>query len=267
MYILNSLFREKMKKIFTIIILCVIFHSAFSQSMEELESINRKSKVLFVRPEILDKLLIDLRKFESPVVHNQDSLILDTYDAIASGYMANNHFKRAYEVYDKYLMRKEEMLLDDKNTAILAANTSFEGKQQINERNVNELQDKLNTLTNDNEALISSRQSFKSLFSFILIFLTAIFAVMLVTAGIQMMNIRSSLQKNRARIKSIHRIALIGKYSEGIKNSLKVSLLKIGDQVKELQQILKKQEQGTLKQTNQILSGADKIYQETVSKL
>jgi hypothetical protein len=184
-----------MRKIILAFFFIIVNVISYGQSMDELQSINRKAKVLFVTPDALDRLLIDLRPFENPVNHKLDTLILDTYDAIASGYMANNHYKRAYEVYEKYVSRKEEMLYADKLNAISSINNNFAGKEQVNDRKVKELQTHLNELQNDNENLISSRQSFKRYFSFALILLTGIFAVMLVTAGIQMMNIRTALQK------------------------------------------------------------------------
>ncbi len=257
-----------MKGILATVFFGFVYCIAFSQSNDELMSINRKAKVIFVKPETLDKLLIDLRKFEDPINHSQDSLILDTYDAIATGYMANNHFKRAYEIYNKLLTRKEEMLSEDRIVSIKAANNTYESRQQVDEKRVMELQDSLNTITSDNESLLSGRESFKRNFSFLLIFLTAIFAVMLVTAGIQMMNIRSALQKNRERIKSIHRVSLIGKYGNGLMVSLTSSLMRISELIKDLQQQLKKHDQGiaSVKQANQSLTAADKYLKETMIK-
>ena len=139
MYILNSLSDKVMKKlVLTFFIIATPLIAVFAQSQEELQTMNNKSKFQFVRPETLDQLMIALRKFETEIERSQDTLLLDTYKNISSAYMANNHFKQAYEVYNKYLNRKEAMLSAYKSDVISKAIQSVSDRLQKNEKEENE---------------------------------------------------------------------------------------------------------------------------------
>ena len=67
-----------------------------SQTAEELQQINAGAKVIYVKAESLDQLMIRLRPFENNLPAGQESLMMDTYRTIANGYAVNNHFKQAY---------------------------------------------------------------------------------------------------------------------------------------------------------------------------
>lgn len=213
--------------------------SAMSQSNDELQRISLKAKTLFVRPEVLDMLLIDLRKFETQPQREQDSLILDIYRTISSTYMANNHFKKAYVVYYKYLERKKAMLAAQKTKAIGNSTGSVTGRSQVDEQKEKELKNSLITLQVENQKLESNRLSFKSNFSLLLIVLTGIFAIMLVSAGVKIMNLNTSIQQSREKIKEMHRKAVIGKYSEGLRESFKTNIVSLAEQSGELNRMIK----------------------------
>ena len=89
-----------------------------SQTAEELQQINAGAKVIYVKAESLDQLMIRLRPFENNLPAGQESLMMDTYRTIANGYAVNNHFKQAYEVYKRYLLFKENYYLKIKSDAI-----------------------------------------------------------------------------------------------------------------------------------------------------
>ena len=254
-----------MKKIILIIVIFVsTFAPVYPQNPDELQSINNNSKVQFVKPEMLDQLMIALRKYETEPVRRQDTLLLDTYRNISSAYMANNHFKQAYEVYIKYINIKEDMLSADKTVSINEAINSVSSLQQKDEKNEIELQTKLNQLKEENELLAMKQLSFKRNFSLALIILTSIFAIMLVSSGIRMISLRSKLQQNRDRMKNIHRLAVTGNFSSGLRTSMKTVLKTSEGQTSELHQIFKKQEQSfsPVKQANQIISGIEKTFKE-----
>ena len=259
-----------MTKAFVITFLLLLFRfNGFTQSIEDLQRINSKSKTLFVKPEILDQLLIDLRTFENSPQRELDTLLLETYHSIASVYMANNHFKKAYEVFTKYLNRKEAMLLADKKASVDRIINSVSGRQQVDINIESDLQKKVAQLKIDNELLESRRKSFKRNFSFALIFLTGIFAIMLVSGGVRLMTLGSTLQQNREKMKNIHRKAVVGGFTEGLESSIKTNLSKIEEETKELQQSLKKQEQSfsPAKQANQLLAGIEKVIKELKDSL
>lgn len=253
-----------MKKLLFVIILVFPFVFVYSQSMDELQVINNKSKNQFVKPEVLDQLLIALRTYEENSVRAQDTLLLDTYINISNAYVANNHFKQAYQVFYKYLYRKEVMLSEYKTSFIADAINSVSSRQQKDEAEEMELQKKLNQLKADNDLLAAKRLAFKSNFSLALIILSSIFAIMLVIAGIRKMGLRSKLQQNRDRMKTIHRSAVLGKYSDGLRIEMNNVLETSKIQVIELRELFKKQEQNfsPVKQANQIISRIDKIFEE-----
>ena len=252
-----------MKKI--ILFVTIFFLSLVSvhgQSLEELQVINNKSKSPFTKPEMLDQLMIALRKYSINSLKNEDTLLLETYRNISSAYMANNHFKQAYEVYINYIKRKEEMLLADKKTYLTNTVFSVTSRQQKDLKEENELKTTLKQLKEDNENLASKRLSFKSNFSLLLIILTSIFAIMLVIAGIRKMSLRSKLQQNRDRMKSIHRLAVIGNFSIGLGTSIKYVIKTSQEQTLSLHQNLKKQDQNypPVRQAVQIIAEIEKIY-------
>ena len=269
MYILNSLSDILMKKIiFIIAIFTCAYSGSNAQTMEELHSIYSKSKFQFVKPETLDQLMIALRKFEADPIRNQDTLLLETYKSISSAYMINNHFKQAYEVFNKYIRRKEEMLAADRTVLINKAVKSFTAKQLSDEKEEMELRTTLNQLKDDNESLTSKRQSFKRNFSLALIILTSVFAIMLVSAGIKAFSIRSKLEQSRNRMKNIHRQAVIGNFSTSLIPNFSAVLKASSIQIKELHQLLKKQDQSfsPIKEASQIITQVEKHYDE-ISKI
>ena len=258
-----------MKKIiFILTIITFTCSGSNAQTMEELQSIYSKSRFQFVKPEALDQLMIELRKFEADPIRNQDTLLLETYKSISSAYMVNNHFKQAYEVFNKYIRRKEEMLSADKTVLINKAVNYFTAKQLSDEKEEMELRSTLNQLKDDNESLTSKRQSFKRNFSLALIILTSVFAIMLVSAGIKAFSIRSKLEQSRNRMKNIHRQAVIGNFSTSLIPNLSSILKESSIQIKELQQLLKKQDQNfsPIKEVIQQLSQAEKNFDE-ISKI
>ena len=265
MFILNSLSDILMKKI---IFIYVIIISAYpvckAQTMEELQSIKSKSQLQFVKPETLDQLMIAIRGFETEPVRNQDTLLLETYKSISSAYMINNHFKQAYEVFNKYIKRKEAMLSADKKILINKAVNTFNAKQLSDEKEEKALQTTLNQLKDDNESLTSKRLSFKRNFSLALIFLTSVFAIMLVSAGIKSMSIRSKLAQSRNKMRNIHRQAVIGNFSKSLIPNLNAVFKACSNQTKELHQLLKKQDQSFLpvKEAIQQLSQVEKHFDE-----
>jgi hypothetical protein len=258
-----------MKKYLLITLLVVLsFPDLYSQSLDRLQALNAKSKVQYVTPEALDQLLIELRQYEKDPINGQDTILLDTYRSVISAYMANNHFKQAYDVYSRYLDYKENMLSEDKKTSINNAIASVSIRQQKDEKEKADLETKLNQLKEENDGFTSKRIGFKRYFSFGLIVLSSIFAIMLVSAGIRMISLRSKLRQSRDKMKNIHRIALAGELENGLTLSMRNSLKSIYDQTKEVQQLLKKQELNSnpVKQANQVIAGIDKIYKEVLDK-
>ena len=269
MFILNSLSDILMKKIiFIVAIITCSYSGSKAQTMEELQSINVKSKIQFVKPETLDQLMIALRSFEAAPVRNQDTLLLETYNIISSAYMINNHFKQAYEVFNKYVKRKEAMLSADKTVLINKAVNYYTAKQLSDEKEEMELRTTLNQLKDDNESLISKRLSFKRNFSLALIILTSVFAIMLVSAGIKSMSIRSKLEQSRNKMKNIHRQAVIGNFSISLIPNLNAVLKSSSIQTKELHQLIKKQDQSfsSAKEAGSILTQVEKYFEE-ISKI
>ena len=256
------------KYIFIFFFIIISGDNLISQDLEGLKSINAKSKVQFVTPEALDQLSIAIRKYENEDFPGLDSILLDTYLSISSGYMINNHFRQAYDVYNRYLIRKENMLTSERAVETGNAINAFAEKSQKDEKEESELLSQVVQLRMDNENLESKRLSFKSNFSFAIIILSSIFALMIVSAGIRMLGIRSKLRQSHDRMKNIHRVALIGNFENGLRSSLKSNIEYFDNQTKEIQQELKKLEQNNsvVKQSNQVISGIEKIIREIKAK-
>jgi len=87
---------------------------------------------------------------------------------------------------------------------------------------------------------------------------------LLVSTGLRMMNLRSNLQQNRIRMSDIHRFAVIGNFSGGLKENLRKVLNLSSGQADELQKDLKRQDTGQAhyKKANQIIGGIIKMFKE-----
>ncbi len=191
---------------------------SYAQTSFELEEIHASAKTLYVQPETLDRLMVRIRVIEKDLPAEQVPMLLETYRIIASQYVANNHFSQAYKVYSEYISFKEGA------TARNFVRTIDVAKQSIQERRLNDgselmnLQNQVQQLQIDNDLLISKRLNFKKYFSFLIIALSAIFALMLVKSAMKLFSIRNQLKENREKMKSIHRIAALGNFSKGIVN-------------------------------------------------
>lgn len=254
-------------KILLMMILLSGIQNINAQSIEELQVVTTKVKDPFVKPEFLDRLMIGLRQYETSPVPGQDTLLMDIYKTISASYATNNHFKQALEVFNRYLSYKEKMLSNLKVQSVQKAMNSVFLKQQNDDNQQISLQNQLRQLQLDNEALESKRSSFKRNFSFFLIILSSIFAVMLVGVGIRMISLRSKLRQSQDRLKKIHSLSVLGNFEPGIRSSMRTSVLKIENDVKNLQTDLKKHEQNfpPAKQGMQIVSGIEKNLKEVLS--
>jgi hypothetical protein len=254
-----------MKRIYILINLFVFACcSIHAEDIDKLKSIKARSEALYVKPETLDRLMIELRGFETSGQAQIDAVLLDTYISISSGYAANNHFKQAYEVYRKFLKHKEKFLTKNLNDQINQATASISGRKANDDKVRDDLSGNLKNLTESNEDLESSVLSFKRNFSFALIAISSVFAIMLVGSGIKMINLRSRRRQSRDRMKSIHRLAVVGGFDEGIKQSLTGSILEMQKMSGEIQQLLKTQEQNftPVKNANVSLTVIQKIFSD-----
>ena len=217
-----------------LLLLCLIANPTDGQTLGDLRVINSKAKVQFVSPDVLDRLMIELRSYETNPLPGQDSLLLETFLTISDVYTANNHFKQAYQTMGRYLDYKKAMLARQKAETISEKVASIAVRQQKDDSEQSKLEKQLTGLEESNSTLETKRLSFKRYFSFIIIVLTSIFAIMLVTGGIKLLNYRSDLQKSQQRMKQIHRRALMGSFSEGLEARYETSMHQIAEENKEI---------------------------------
>ena len=146
-----------MKKI--IILLFTLIGSQLisqSQNISDLQQINAKSKTIYIKPEALDNLVISLRPFTLKHGDGIDSLVLDAYKNISKGYADNNHFKQGYEIYDRYINYKIEMLNQQKLSTISNAALSINNRKKkddsaqiVQQNNILELQNNIDNLSSN----------------------------------------------------------------------------------------------------------------------
>jgi hypothetical protein len=204
------------------------------QSIEELKSILSKAQSQYTKPEEMDVLMIKVRQYQKNPLPDQDSIMLDIYQSITSAYVTASHYKQAYQVFNSYLAYKENMLAMDKSTAINKA-TNYIGERSRNDQDeLVSLKNQLVGLNSDNDSLSKRTVLFKGYFSLILLVLSIVFAVILVGYGIKVFNLKSRLYHNRSTIKNIHRLALTGRYEEGVRNALQASIKSVQAELAEL---------------------------------
>jgi hypothetical protein len=242
---------------------------SYAQNPDELKSLNAKAKFQFVTPENLDRIMAGMRMYETQPVAGQDSLMIDTYNAAINGYMVNNHFKQAYETFNRYLLYKENMLTKRKQQAIAKANESVSARQSTDDKTQVDLQNNLSKLMSENITLDTRRISFKRNFSFALILLSAIFAIMLVSGGIKLLNLRTELATAQNRMKSIHRSSVSGNLSPGLLTALTENPSNASEQSRELFDKIKKHEGSFVpaKKALPVISAIEKSLKDILKKL
>jgi len=195
--------------------------SAQDSTVVSLQQLNASAKSQYVPVETLDQVQHRLKYFdEHPVSKADQPLLLDTYNALAMGYSANNHFKQGYGVYQKLLSLKESFLSAEKAEAIANANSHVEEIQRKDEDELLRNQNEIRQLQTDSDYLQAKRKSFKKYFSFIIVSLTAVFAFMLLQGGIKLNKIKQELREGRDRLKTIHRVSMLGQLRKGILQSI-----------------------------------------------
>jgi hypothetical protein len=213
-----------------LVLFCMLFAAGLVKAQDttavtDLQQLNAAAKGQYVTVETLDRLQRNLRYFdEHPVPKDQQQLLLDTYRAIAAGYLANNHFKQGYGVYQKLLVLKESFLSTEKSEAITKANSHIEEIQRKDEDELAKVQNEIRQLETDSDYLQAKRKGFKKYFSFIIVTLTVVFAFLLLQAGLKLNKIKSELNAGRERLKTIHRIATLGKLKSGVLLSVNAAL-------------------------------------------
>lgn len=228
-----------MKNIIFTYLLFILTFSAGAQSIEELKSTLTSTKNPYIKPETLDGIMISLRKYEDNPLPDQDSLMLEIYRTVSSSYVANNHFKQGYQVFNRYLLYKENMLAKDKSKAINAAMNVVGEQARNDEAEQLNLQYQLSELKAENSSLGKKVVAFKSNFSLILILLSVVFAVILAGYGIRSFSLRSRLHQNRNTMRNIHHLALAGRFEEGVRNALQNSIENLEIEIGELKRSYK----------------------------
>src|SRR6185436_6679183 len=122
--------------------------------------------------------------------------------------------------YQKYLTVKEKFLSDDKGEAISAINSNLAVKQHKDENELLDIGSQVTQLRTDNEDLVAKKKSFRHYFSMGIIALTAIFAFLLPQAGLKLNKIRLDLKTGREKLKSMHKVAALGKLRDGMTRSM-----------------------------------------------
>lgn len=220
MYTLNSI----CKKALLSLMLLYSIGVTNAQSVDELQSINKSASALYVQPETLDQLMIKLRPyFEQPKAET-DSLFMATLKVITTNYVANNHFKQGYQVYQQYVRFKEQRLKADLDASVNKANAAVAVRREREDAELGKLQNDEKQLQADIDGYKGKRSAFKTYFSIAIIILSMVVAAMLVSTGVKLNALSNRLKANRDRIKLIHRKAIIGSFSKGLLQSVKSNL-------------------------------------------
>lgn len=243
-----------MKKLFLLLLLSAVYSINYGQDLSELQTINSKSKTIYIKAEALDQLMISMRPFENKHGAGIDSLLMDTYLTISKGYADNNHFKQGYEVYNKYLNYKIESLELYKSMTVTAAATSINDRRQKDNSAQLELQNTINQLTIDIDNLGSDRSAFKKYFSFGIIILSLIFASLLVNYGIKFNNLKNTIKENKDAMHVNHRLSTLGHFSKGYQVETGKSIVNIENTIAQIKSELKNSTDANFKKADQLCS-------------
>ena len=186
------------------------------QGSVNLASITQAARNPYIKPEALDQLMIRLRSLEPGKDGVQPDSLFLAYRLVADGYALNNHFRQAYDCYNRYLGIKESMLGQARRDSIRARQEDIRGRVKREEGQVIEGNNLVQNLQIEIDQQ-SSRHSFmRQFFSIALVALTALIALMLVRSGIRLNGYKQDLKASQQHLRELHRNALLGKLSRGI---------------------------------------------------
>ena len=255
-----------MKKI---TILLFIFLGSYlgsqGQANSDLEQINAKSKTIYIKPEVLDNLVISLRPIEMMHGKGIDTLMLETYKNISKGYADNNHFKQGYEIYDRYINYKIEMLNQQKLAAISAAAQSISNRKKkddsaqiVHQNNILELQNNIDNLS-------SNIISFKKIFTIVIVALALLIAGLLVSTNLKLNNLKKQIEENKNQIKINHRLSTLGKFSKGFLKSNSEKIIEFENSILEIKSAFKSSSSSLSKEADNLTSSMLKCTSELKS--
>ena len=252
-----------MKKI--TILLFTLLGSYFviqGQTISDLQQINSKSKTIYIKPEALDKLVLSLRPFE--IMHGQgiDSLMLDTYKNISKGYADNNHFKQGYEIYDRYLNYKIEMLNQQKLSTISSAAQSINNRKKKDDAAQIVQQNNILELQNNIDDLSSNIISFKKIFTIVIIALALFIAGLLVSTNVKLNNLKKQIQDNKNQIKINHRLSTLGKFAKGFLKSFHEKIIEVENSILDIKSAIKNSSSSHAKEADNLASSILKCTSE-----
>lgn len=252
-----------MKKI--IILLFTLIGSQLisqSQNISDLQQINAKSKTIYIKPEALDNLVISLRPFTLKHGDGIDSLVLDAYKNISKGYADNNHFKQGYEIYDRYINYKIEMLNQQKLSTISNAALSINNRKKKDDSAQIVQQNNILELQNNIDNLSSNIISFKKIFTIAIVALALFIAALLVSTNLKLNSLKKQIQDNKNQIKINHRISTLGKFAKGFLKSNQEKIIEVENSILEIKSALKNSSSDHFKEADNLASSILKCTSE-----
>ena len=251
-----------MKKIFSLLIITLFCSNIFGQDVSSLQVLNNRSKTIYIKAEALDQIMIALRPYENVHGNGIDTLLMDTYKNISKGYADNNHFKQGYEVYNKYLEYKIEMLNLYKSKTITAAAGSINNRKQKDNSTQLDLQNNISQLQIDLDQLASKRSGFKKYFSLGVIVLSLIFAALLLNYGVKYNNLKNKIKENKDAMLASHKLGILGKFSKGFQTETCKAIVATENVIARIKSELKNSTEPILKKADQLCSSLLKSTSE-----
>ncbi|MBP6009419.1 MAG: hypothetical protein ACO1G7_01215 [Bacteroidota bacterium] len=190
--------------------------AAWGQGSTNLASILQAARNPYIKPEALDQLMIRLRSLEPGKDGVQPDSLFLAYRLVADGYALNNHFRQAYDCYNRYIGIKETMLGQARRDSIRARQEAIRGRVKQEEGQVIESNNLVQNLQIEIDQQTSRHAFMRQFFSIALVALTALIALMLVRSGIRLNGYKQDLKASQQHLRELHRNALLGKLSRGI---------------------------------------------------
>ncbi len=236
----------------------------FSHANEsELKNILSDAKTVYIKPEALDRLIIRLRPIEENLNPDLETDILEAYKVISDQYAANHHYSQALDVFKKYIQLKDFISGRDYLLAIKFRQDSVKELRTALGAEIMNLKNEAEMLQIDNDYLVSKKQNFKKYFSFIIITLSAIFALMLTSFAVKYFKLHSQINEFRDAIKNLHGVATLGSLSQGFISNTNEKI----NQLEEMLEQLKNDVSHSPGKIDQMLTGMKNELKDFSKKL
>ncbi|MFM2134924.1 MAG: hypothetical protein RL021_324 [Bacteroidota bacterium] len=205
-----------------------------AQTTEEFEPVPApKSERSESNTDELDKIRQNLTGLKARTAEEREQF-MKLHKTLSNGYASKGHYKQAVDEYAAYLDLKEQLFQKELQETVSKASSSMRERSDKLEQDLKAAAEEAESATASVERYDTFRMIYQQFFSIGLVALTVVFALSFVRSGVRMSNRRKETRELRNRLLGMHRTALAGRLSNGIRMGHRDSLSRLSKEALDL---------------------------------